>query len=117
MSLWLYLAASSIRARPCRCCAPTPSIGPIPPPQHRVAVVERAPILGLLFLHNNLHVAHHDRPGAPWHRLPALYARDRERLLSANGGLVYDGYGEVLRRFLLTPHDQGHSSPTDGAAA
>lgn len=74
-------------------------------PGHRVAVVERAPILGLLFLYNNLHAAHHDRPGAPWHQLPTLYARDRQRLLSANGGLVYDGYGEVARRFLLAPHD------------
>jgi fatty acid desaturase len=88
-----------------------------PTPQHRVAVVERAPILGLLFLHNNLHVAHHDRPSAPWHRLPALYARDRERLLSTNGGLVYEGYGEVLRRFLFTPHDRAIHPSTEGAAA
>ena len=88
-----------------------------PTPQHRVAVVERAPILGLLFLNNNLHAAHHDRPGAPWHSLPALYARDRERLLSANGGLVYDGYGEILRRFLLKPHDRVVYPSSDGASA
>lgn len=88
-----------------------------PSPRRRVAVVEKAPILGLLFLHNNLHAAHHDRPAAPWHQLPGLYARDRERLLSLNGGLVYDGYGEIVRRFLLRPHDQPvHPSP-DGAAA
>ena len=86
-------------------------------PSHRVAVVERAPILGLLFLHNNLHAAHHDWPAAPWHQLPALYARDRERLLSTNGGLVYDGYGEVVRRFLLTPHDSAIHPSADGAAA
>ncbi|WP_454760365.1 fatty acid desaturase [Caulobacter segnis] len=77
-----------------------------PTPQHRVAVVERAPILGLLFLNNNLHAAHHDRPGAPWHSLPGFYAQQRERLLSANGGLVYQGYGEILRRFLFKPHDR-----------
>jgi fatty acid desaturase len=88
-----------------------------PTPRHRVAVVERAPILGLLFLNNNLHAAHHDRPSAPWHRLPAFYARDRERLLSANGGLVYDGYGEVVRRFLLKPHDRAVYPAQDGAAA
>lgn len=86
-----------------------------PSPQHRVAVVERAPILGLLFLNNNLHAAHHDRPGAPWHRLPALYVRDRERLLRANGGLVYDGYGEIVRRFLLKPHDRAVHPASDGA--
>ena len=32
-------------------------------PAHRVAVVERAPVLGLLFLNNNLHALHHARPG------------------------------------------------------
>ncbi len=86
-----------------------------PTPRRRVAVVERAPILGLLFLHNNLHAAHHDRPGAPWHSLPGLYARDRERLLSANGGLVYDGYGQVVRRFLFRPHDRAVYPASDGA--
>lgn len=86
-------------------------------PQHRVAVVERAPVLGLLFLHNNLHAAHHDRPGAPWHQLPAFYARERERLLRANGGLVYDGYAEVARRFLLTPHDRAVHPSAEGADA
>jgi fatty acid desaturase len=117
MPLWLYLtcfvypgaALSLLRSYAEHRADPTP--------QHRVAVVEHAPILGLLFLHNNLHVAHHDRPGAPWHQLPRLYARDRERLLSANGGLVYDGYGEVVRRFLFKPHDRAVHPSTDGAAA
>ncbi|WP_205691973.1 fatty acid desaturase [Caulobacter soli] len=88
-----------------------------PTPQHRVAVVERAPILGLLFLNNNLHAAHHDRPGAPWHSLPAFYKRDRERLLNANGGLVYDGYGDVVRRFLLKPHDDATYPASEGGVA
>jgi fatty acid desaturase len=74
-----------------------------PDPARRVAVVERAPLLGLLFLNNNLHAAHHAWPGAPWFRLSGLYAAHRERLL---GGLVYDGYADVVRRFLLRPHDQ-----------
>lgn len=77
-----------------------------PTPQHRVAVVENAPLLGVLFLNNNLHAAHHRWPAAPWFRLPRLYALHRQRLLEANGGLVYDGYAEVARRFLLRAHDQ-----------
>ncbi len=76
-------------------------------PAHRVAVVERAPVMGLLFLNNNLHAAHHDRPGAPWYALPGLYARERDRLLQANGGLVYGGYADVFRRYLWRPHDGG----------
>ncbi len=70
----------------------------------RIAVVEEAPILGFLFLNNNLHAAHHAFPRASWFRLPGLYAQHREALLGDNGGLVYRGYGEIVRRFLLSPH-------------
>ena len=75
-------------------------------PAHRVAVVENATVLGLLFLNNNLHAAHHAWPGAPWFDLDRLYASHRERLLRDNGGLVYDGYSDVARRFLLRAHDR-----------
>jgi fatty acid desaturase len=84
-------------------------------PAHRVAVVERAPLLGLLFLNNNLHAAHHAWPGAPWFTLKRLYATHREQLLRDNGGLVYDGYGDVARQFLFRAHDRVEFAP--GAAA
>ena len=71
----------------------------------RTAIVENSWVFGPLFLFNNLHAAHHERPLIPWYELPAWYAANRTRLLAANGGLVYDGYAEVARRFLLTPHD------------
>lgn len=74
-------------------------------PGERVAVVERAPILGLLFLNNNLHAAHHAWPDLPWWRLPKRYHERRGEILLANGGLVYAGYGEVLRRYAFRPHD------------
>ena len=74
-------------------------------PGHRVAIVERAPLMGLLFLNNNLHAVHHSHPGEPWYRLPGLYRRNREQVLQANGGLVYAGYREVFARFLFKPHD------------
>jgi fatty acid desaturase len=78
-----------------------------PDPRRRVAVVENAPVLGLLFLNNNLHAAHHDRPDLPWHRLPQFYARERQRLVTANGGLVYAGYADVFRRYLWRAQDDG----------
>lgn len=71
----------------------------------RTAVVERTPLFGLLYLHNNLHAAHHASPGLPWYDLPRFYAENRARLLAGNGGLVYRGYADVARRFLLRPHD------------
>ena len=70
----------------------------------RTAIVENSWLLGTLFLFNNLHAAHHERPLIPWYELPGWYRDNRARLLAANGGLVYDGYGDVIRQFLFTPH-------------
>ena len=84
----------------------------------RTAIVENSWFFGPLFLFNNLHAAHHERPLIPWYELPAWYRANRGRLLAANGGLVYDGYGEVVRRFLFTPHDVNvHPSPGQRRAA
>jgi len=71
----------------------------------RTAIVENAPVLGLLFLYNNLHVVHHEEPMLPWYEIPAWYRANRERLIRENGGLVYSGYFDIARRFLLTAHD------------
>jgi fatty acid desaturase len=87
-----------------------------PIPGRRVAVVERAPLLGLLFLNNNLHAAHHAWPAAAWFDLRPRYAAHRERLLEANGGLIYDGYGDVLRRFLFRAHDRIDHVPAPAPA-
>ena len=82
----------------------------------RTAIVENAPILGFLFLYNNLHAAHHERPLIPWYELPAWYRQNRDRLVAQNGGLVYQGYAEVARRYLFVPHHvQVH--PLSGPAA
>jgi len=74
--------------------------------RERIAIVENAPILGLLFLNNNLHLIHHAWPTLPWWRIPAVYRAHRALFVAANGGLVYDGYLDVARRFWLTPHDR-----------
>jgi fatty acid desaturase len=74
-------------------------------PGHRVATVERAGPFALLFLHNNLHAAHHRRPDLPWYRLPGYYEQRREQFAQENGGLVYQGYGDIVRRYFLRAHD------------
>lgn len=73
--------------------------------EERTAIVENSRLFGLLFLYNNLHVLHHVRPGISWYRLPAVYRENREALIATNGGLVYNSYFDVARRFLLKPHD------------
>jgi fatty acid desaturase len=70
----------------------------------RAATVERGGALALLFLNNNLHAAHHERPGLPWYRLPSYHRAERRRLL-AEGALIYGGYGEIVRRFAFRAHD------------
>ncbi|QNQ09773.1 fatty acid desaturase [Sphingomonas alpina] len=70
----------------------------------RAASVERGGLFGLLFLNNNLHAAHHERPGLSWHKLPAYHRHHRARLIR-EGAVLYAGYGEIVRRFALRSHD------------
>ncbi len=67
----------------------------------RSAVVEAGPLFSLLFLNNNLHAVHHAAPGVAWYRLPALWRAERARFEQVNGGYVFDGYGDLARRYLL----------------
>ena len=71
---------------------------------------------GRLFLFNNLHALHHEQPTIPWYRYPAFYRANRERLVQENGGLVYDSYLDVARRFLLSSHDKPKHPAGSGSA-
>jgi fatty acid desaturase len=76
-------------------------------PAQRTAVVDSNPLLSLIFLYNNLHVVHHDRPALPWYRLPAAWRKlqaDGGDAAARTAGMVYaGGYLEVLARYLLRP--------------
>jgi fatty acid desaturase len=71
----------------------------------RTAIVEDRGPLAFLFLNNSLHVVHHMHPDVPWYRLWPLYNAQRERYVTRNGGYVFTGYGEVLRRYLWRKKD------------
>ena len=71
----------------------------------RTAIVENAWILGPLYLFNNLHAVHHDMPSMPWYRIPGWYGAHRADIVRVNGGMVYNSYFDVARRFLFTAHD------------
>ena len=73
--------------------------------RERTAIVERSWLLGPLFLFNNLHALHHEEPLMPWYQYNARYRATRERLIAANGGLVYSSYFDVAHRYLFRPHD------------
>jgi fatty acid desaturase len=67
----------------------------------RTIVVEASPFWSLLFLNNNLHIAHHDRPSLPWYQLPAFYREERARFLLKNRDYVMKGYREIFRRYFF----------------
>lgn len=75
------------------------------PGPSRAATVARGGVLGLLYLNNHLHTAHHDRPGLAWYRLPAYQRRHAARL-EAQAGRIHRSYGEIVRRFALRAHDR-----------
>ncbi|HEX7848733.1 MAG TPA: fatty acid desaturase [Sphingomonas sp.] len=74
------------------------------PGRARAATVERGGLLGLLFLNNHFHAAHHERPDLAWYRLPA-YQRHHAKRLTAAPAQAYRSYGEILRRFAFRLHD------------
>lgn len=68
----------------------------------RSAVVEAHPFWALLYLNNNLHIVHHASPRTAWYDLPGLYRERRTQYLAANENTLFDGYGDVARRFAFS---------------
>lgn len=69
----------------------------------RAATVERGGLFAILYLNNNLHAAHHDRPDLAWYRLPAHHRNHRARL-SGDGGGTHPNYVSIAKRFALRRH-------------
>ncbi|MCK6454464.1 MAG: fatty acid desaturase, partial [Alphaproteobacteria bacterium] len=63
------------------------------------AIVEASWPMALVYLNNNLHAVHHERPDLPWYRLPSVYRAERAAILARNGGHVYPGYAAIIGRF------------------
>lgn len=106
MPLWLYLLAFVYAGTSLSMLRSFAEHRAHPSVPQRTAIVERANVLGLLFLYNNLHVVHHRWPTVPWYRLPRLYRDQRAALIAEAGGPVYGGYVDVARRFLVRAHDR-----------
>ena len=105
MPLWLYVTGVAVPASGIQLIRSFAEHRALPQASERVAIVEDSWLLGPLFLFNNLHAVHHEAPLIPWYELPARYRLIRERIIVANGGLVYRSYLEVARRYLFRAHD------------
>ncbi len=71
----------------------------------RTVIVERGGPLALLFLNNNLHAVHHERPSVPWYRIPAIYRAERARYLARAGDYRYRSYWDIARRYFFLPKE------------
>jgi len=105
MPLWVYLLTMVVPANGIQLIRSFAEHRARPETTERIAIVEDSWILGPLFLFNNLHSLHHESPLIPWYQYPARYRVHRERLIAANGGLVYRTYFDVARRYLFRAHD------------
>lgn len=105
MPLWMYLACFVYPGAGLAMVRSFAEHRAAPEAERRTAIVEGSWILGPLFLFNNLHAAHHLRHRLPWYQIPKFYRFNRAALIERNGGLVYRGYFDVARRYLLRPHD------------
>ena len=71
----------------------------------RTVIIEKSCPIAWLFLFNNLHALHHERPGIPWYRLPEIYRDNRSELLKRNNHYVYSSYTEIFRRYFFRPKE------------
>jgi len=72
----------------------------------RTVIIEKCCPLAFLFLFNNLHALHHEKPGIPWYELPNFYRKNRDELKKMNNHYVYSSYGAVFKQYFLTPKEK-----------
>ncbi|UUX50757.1 fatty acid desaturase [Nisaea acidiphila] len=100
MSLWTYLLCFAYPGTSLLLLRSFAEHHAAPEPEDRTAIVEAEPPFALLFLNNNLHVAHHDKPGVPWYRLPR-YEAVRRLNTARPSERIYRGYREIARHWLF----------------
>jgi fatty acid desaturase len=77
----------------------------VPAVGERTGIVEAGPLMSLMYLNNNLHAVHHAKASLAWYKLPALYRERRAEFLAANGEYVFQGYWQIVLRYLLSPKE------------
>jgi fatty acid desaturase len=68
---------------------------------HRTIIVECSPFWSFLFLNNNLHLPHHERPALAWYKLPGYYRSERDKMIAQNNGYVMS-YARMFQRYFFS---------------
>lgn len=71
----------------------------------RTIIVEASLFWSLLFLNNNLHIAHHERPSVAWYNLPSYYRAERNNFIAMNKNYLMHGYREIFWRYFFKPKE------------
>jgi fatty acid desaturase len=82
-------------------------------PGLRTNVVETGWLFSLLFLNNNLHIAHHAKPSMPWYSLPSAWRAMRPEA-NIKGAMIRPGYRHLFRTYWLRPIIAGEYPLADG---
>jgi fatty acid desaturase len=75
----------------------------VPEGPERTIVVDAGPVMSMLFLNNNFHALHHDRPSLPWYELRERFRQRRDAIIDRNGHYYFDSYLPVLLPYLVRP--------------
>ena len=81
----------------------------------RTVIIEKCCPIAFLFLYNNLHAVHHEKPGIAWYELPKFYRKNGEHFRNLNKHYIYASYGEIFRKYFLKPKEEiAHPFLRDG---
>ena len=72
---------------------------------HRIVINEAGLFWRILYLNNNYHAVHHERPDLPWYALRRHYLAHRAEVLANNAGFVIPGYLALIKRYAMTTVD------------
>lgn len=104
MPLWKYLVAFVLPGTSLTLLRSLAEHRADPERARRTTVVEAGWLFRLLYLNNNFHVMHHAAPHVPWFELPALWRRERARILAEGSHVIHQGgYLAIVRAHAVNP--------------
>ena len=106
MPLWQFALGTVYGGRILNAIRPFPEHKYQSGVETKTAMIMAGPVMSLLMLNNNLHIAHHDDPKIPWYRVNEFSKRVNAVERAREAGVLYEGgYAEVFRKFSFTPVD------------
>ena len=104
MPLWQFALGTTYGGRILNAIRPFPEHRYVAGTETRTAMIMAGPVMSLLMLNNNLHIAHHAEPHVSWYEVPKLSRRVNAVERAREAGLLYEGgYAEVFRKFSFKP--------------